>query len=245
MTDGAERAYCEEALASAGLANRHEPSRNARHVPRKQADTLIELALSAQLFHAPSGTCFADVDVNGHRETWPIRSKGFRHWLTRQFFESEQSAPSSEALKSALNVIEAKAQHDRPERDVYVRIAEHDGKLYLDLADSKRRAAAYTPRLSLITDIPARRPSARALNRFAIAAPGLGPSTVRREKIAGRVRGTPSENQASFISSHLAPRPRSSARSTGYPDLAARAAIAPPSIQPLLERATRRGRMSG
>ena len=52
-----------------------------------QADILIDLAQTAELFHAPDGTGFADLDINGHRETWPIRSKGFRRWLARRFFE--------------------------------------------------------------------------------------------------------------------------------------------------------------
>ena len=81
-----------------------------------QADILIELAQAAELFHAPDGTGFADLDINGHRETWPIRAKGFRRWLARRFFEATQGAPSSEALQSALNVIEAKAHFDAPER---------------------------------------------------------------------------------------------------------------------------------
>ena len=53
-----------------------------------QADILIGLAQSAGLFHAPDGTGFADLDINGHRETWPIRAKGFRRWLARRFFEA-------------------------------------------------------------------------------------------------------------------------------------------------------------
>ena len=87
----------------------------------KQADILIALASAAELFHTPDGTGFADLDINGHRETWPIRSKGFRRWLARRFFEATQGAPSSEALQSALNVIEAKAHFDAPERVVHVR----------------------------------------------------------------------------------------------------------------------------
>ena len=43
-----------------------------------QADILIDLAQAAELFHTPDGTGFADLDINGHRETWPIRSKGFQ-----------------------------------------------------------------------------------------------------------------------------------------------------------------------
>jgi hypothetical protein len=105
-----------------------------------QADILIGLAQTAELFHAPDGTGFADLDLNGHRETWPIRAKGFRRWLARRFFETTGGAPSSEALQSALNVIEAKAHFDAPERVVHVRVAGLDGKLYLDLCDERWRA---------------------------------------------------------------------------------------------------------
>jgi hypothetical protein len=40
-----------------------------------QANILVDLAQSAELFHAPDGTGFADLNVNDHRETWPVRSK--------------------------------------------------------------------------------------------------------------------------------------------------------------------------
>jgi hypothetical protein len=105
-----------------------------------QADILMDLAQSAELFHAPDGTGFADLDINGHRETWPIRSKGFKRWLARRFFEKTQGAPSSEALQSALNVIEAKAHFDAPERVVHIRVAGLDDRLYLDLGDATWRA---------------------------------------------------------------------------------------------------------
>lgn len=105
-----------------------------------QADILIELAQSAQLFHAPDGSGFADLDINNHRETWPIRSKGFRRWLARQFFEATGGAPSSEALQSALNVIEAKAHFDAPEHVVHIRVGGLDNRLYLDLGDETWRA---------------------------------------------------------------------------------------------------------
>ncbi|MCI0465750.1 MAG: hypothetical protein L0Y57_01910 [Beijerinckiaceae bacterium] len=105
-----------------------------------QADILIDLAQSAELFHAPDGTGFAGLDINGHRETWPIRAKGFRRWIARRFFEATGGAPSSEALQSALNVIEAKAHFDAPEHTVHVRIGGLDERLYLDLGDETWRA---------------------------------------------------------------------------------------------------------
>jgi hypothetical protein len=104
------------------------------------ASILIDLGSSAALFRAPDGTGFADLDISGHRETWPIRSKGFRRWLARGFFEKTGGAPSSEAFQSALSVIEARAQFDAPERVVHVRVGGLNGKLYLDLGDEKWRA---------------------------------------------------------------------------------------------------------
>lgn len=105
-----------------------------------QADILIDLAQTAELFHTPDGIGYADLQINDHRETWPIRGKGFRRWLARRFFEETGGAPSSEALQSALNVIEAKAHFDAPERQVHIRIGGLDGRLYLDLGDETWRA---------------------------------------------------------------------------------------------------------
>jgi hypothetical protein len=120
----------------------------------RQADILIELAQRAGLFHAADGTGFADLDINGHRETWPIRSKGFRRWLARRFFETTQGAPSSEALQSALNVIEAKAHFDATEREVHIRVGGLDGRLYLDLVDKSWRAVEIDATGWRVTDKP-------------------------------------------------------------------------------------------
>ena len=79
-----------------------------------QADILIELAQTAELFHTPDGCGFADLDIKGHRETWPIRSSGFKDWLTRRFYEETGGAPSSEAMQSARGVIQSRARFDAP-----------------------------------------------------------------------------------------------------------------------------------
>jgi hypothetical protein len=104
-----------------------------------QADILISLA-PADLFHDQDDTGYADLDVNGHRETWPLRSKGFKQWLSRRYFEATGGAPNNEAYQSALNVIEAKARFDGQERSVHIRVGGLDGRLYLDLADENWRA---------------------------------------------------------------------------------------------------------
>ena len=38
-------------------------------------DTLLNVKTAAQLFHPSDGTGFADLIIDGQRETWPLRSK--------------------------------------------------------------------------------------------------------------------------------------------------------------------------
>ena len=119
-----------------------------------QADILIDLAAAAVLFHTSDGTAYADIEVNGHRETWPVRNKGFKRWLARQFFERTDGAPNSEALQSALNVIEAKAHFDGTEEQIFVRVGGLDGRIYLDLADPEWRAIEIDGKGWRVVDTP-------------------------------------------------------------------------------------------
>ncbi|MGB8898219.1 MAG: hypothetical protein WCC90_02700, partial [Methylocella sp.] len=145
-----------------------------------QADILIELAQEAELFHAPDGTGFADLNINGHRETWPIRAKGFRRWLARRFFETTQGAPSSEALQSALNVIEAKAHFDASERSVHIRVGGLDGRLYLDLGDETWRAVEIdTTGWRVIDNPPVRFRRAAGMKALPMPVPGGSVETLR------------------------------------------------------------------
>jgi hypothetical protein len=109
------------------------------------AEMLALIGTGIELFHTAAGTAFADLLIEGHRETWPIRSKRFRAWLRRRYYEAAATAPSAAAIRSALDLLEAQAQFDGPERAVHVRTAEHAGHIYLDLADEQWRAIDIGP----------------------------------------------------------------------------------------------------
>src|SRR5215472_850692 len=97
------------------------------------------------LFHTATGTAFADIAVNGQRETWAIRGTRFRAWLRRCHYEATGTALDAGAIRSALDLLEARALFDAPERPVFVRIAEQGGRIYLDLADEHWRAVEIGP----------------------------------------------------------------------------------------------------
>jgi hypothetical protein len=111
-------------------------------------DVLLNVATAAQLFHASDGTGFADLIIGGHRETWPLRGKRFQGWLRQRYYERTWDAPSPVALNAALNALEAQAQFDGPQHKVSVRLAEHDGLIYLDLADEFWRCIEIGPRMA-------------------------------------------------------------------------------------------------
>jgi hypothetical protein len=106
---------------------------------------LTQFSACGELFHTAAGTAFSDLLVDGHRETWPIRSKRFRGWLRRRHYEDTGGALNGQAICSELDLLEARAQFDAPERSVHTRIAEHAGQIYLDLADAQWRAIEIGP----------------------------------------------------------------------------------------------------
>lgn len=132
-----KRAGCRVTALDKAIATRNGESTSRGPT---QSDLLVDLAQSAELFHSADNTAYADVEVNGVRQTWSIRSKGFKQWLSHQFYKQSNSAPSSEPLQSALNLLEAQAVFNSPEREVAIRVAGLDEKIYLDLADDSWKA---------------------------------------------------------------------------------------------------------
>ena len=116
--------------------------------PQSQATKLVQLAgeRGGKLFHDVEGTTFASVPVEGHRETWPIRNRGFRDWLARAYYVKHRRAPNTQSLNDALGVLEGEARYGGPEHEVFVRVGavgdagDAEFAIYLDLADPRWRA---------------------------------------------------------------------------------------------------------
>jgi hypothetical protein len=101
----------------------------------KKVDVIDLVQEKATLFHDDDYNHYAAVKVNGHVETYPIESKAFRVWLAGTYFGSTGAPLFGDTLKEALATLQALAQYSGEERAVHLRLAEHEGKLYLDLVD--------------------------------------------------------------------------------------------------------------
>jgi hypothetical protein len=118
-------------------------------------DILIRLGTDGvELFHDPDGEGYAVVPVKGHRENWPIRAEGFELWLRQIFYQETSRATNKETLQAGLNQLAAIARFDGPEREVFVRIAETEDAIFVDLCDSSWRAVKVTADGWQVVDSP-------------------------------------------------------------------------------------------
>lgn len=135
------------------------PAEGGKAEKEKQADALIRIGKTAELFKAPDGTLWARFETNGHFEAWQIRAKGsgFRRWLVNRFYIETESAPSATAVQAAVEVLEAEAQFGgaRKTREVFTRVGEYCGGIYLDLGDDEWRAVKIsTDGWEVVTNLP-------------------------------------------------------------------------------------------
>jgi hypothetical protein len=110
-----------------------------------QAELLIKLAGNAELFHDMNRKGYATIPVDGHMQTWPIKSTAFRDWLRGRFYKAHNKTSGGQALQDALDLLAAQARYDGPEHEVYVRIAHTGDKVYVDLANGSWQAVEITP----------------------------------------------------------------------------------------------------
>lgn len=112
---------------------------------KSQATELVELAESLVLFNCDD-EAYVDLHVNGHRETWTLRSKRFRDYLTRRYYLDKKKTPSAQAMEDALRTLSGKACYEGDRFQVHTRVgeycehAEHHNVIYLDLCDTHWRA---------------------------------------------------------------------------------------------------------
>jgi hypothetical protein len=79
---------------------------------------------------------YASMPLNGHVENWPLKSRRFRQWLLRRYYDETKGAPKNQAVQEAIGTFESKANFEGPERFVFMRLAEREGRIYLDLSNT-------------------------------------------------------------------------------------------------------------
>ncbi len=111
---------------------------------RSPVADLVAIAQRGELFHTPEGVPFASFRDDNHRETWPVRSGGFREWLSAHYFDLTGKSPSSTKMLEALLTIAGLAKHRGETRKTFLRIAPLERSVYIDLGARDWRAIEIT-----------------------------------------------------------------------------------------------------
>lgn len=102
--------------------------------------TPLDLAKTATYFHTADKVAYADISIDGNRHTYAVRSKSFKLWLMGEQYKTNKSGINSQSFQDTLPTLESIAIFDGETREVHLRIAEHQGKLYLDLGTADWKA---------------------------------------------------------------------------------------------------------
>lgn len=107
------------------------------------ADTLVRLAVErCEVWNDSLGRPFAT--PKGGAQHLRADQPTFRQWLAGEYFDLCEKASPQESLHSAANVVVMRALRG-PTHPVFVRVAEHEGAVLLDLGDATYRAVRVAP----------------------------------------------------------------------------------------------------
>ncbi len=111
------------------------------------AERLLEIGRTATYFQTPDRIAYADITIAGNCHTYAVRSRAFRMWLAGMYFNVEGKGIGSQTMQDTLSTLEAIALYgqDSQTREVHLRIAQHQEKIYLDLGTPDWKAIEIDP----------------------------------------------------------------------------------------------------
>jgi hypothetical protein len=132
---------------------------------KNQTQLLIELTSDWERLHTPDGEHFITFSKDGHEETYLIKSKEIRNLLTGLFFRHYGKPSQPQALSNALSLLEAQAQFEGKEYQVFNRIADLNDNLYLDLCNNNWEVVEITSSgWNIISNPPVKFVRTRSMN---------------------------------------------------------------------------------
>lgn len=182
-----------EVRAIAASVSKYEPAveddddaaSSDRGSRKSAASRLVEIGSEAELWHTPDGVAHATVGMEGHFETHAIGGTSYRRWIVRRYYGETRQAPTPEAVRQALGVLDARALYDGAERDVHLRVAPvPGGGLVLDLGDAAWRSVVVDASGWRVVERPPVR-MRRAAGMLALPVPERGGSLAELADVLG------------------------------------------------------------
>lgn len=134
-------ATCDPPLPDSEVASIVKSAFNSRpQRPQNSSQILMECATANSEFWHRSDVAHVTMNRDGTMQHYRVRSTEYRQLLNVMFYDATSNAINSQALQDCLNIIEGKARFEGAEYEVFIRVAQHNGKIYVDIGDDTWKA---------------------------------------------------------------------------------------------------------
>lgn len=105
-----------------------------------QAEALIDLSKNIECFRNEMEEPCAGVEIDGHTEIMNMRSRKFKLYLQKLYYDAFKKPPSADSVQQALDRLEVRAMFEGGRNKQARRVGELNGAYYYDLANDKWEA---------------------------------------------------------------------------------------------------------
>jgi len=141
----------------------------------------MDLAADDELFHDSAGNAYITTTIRGVTETLPIMDRLYRAKLRVDCMAEYGKIPPADSIVALTQQLEAIALLERPEYPVAIRVAEHGGRLYIDLANRERQIVeVHGGKWQIVTEAPVRFLRPFGLLPLPVPEPGGKPDDLRQ-----------------------------------------------------------------
>lgn len=112
--------------------------------PRPQAAVLIDIGHRHVLFHDNGGDAYAKVGIGPRTAVMAVGGSEYRDVLAREYYALTDKGANRNAVGDAISTLSAVAKYSRGSEPVYLRVAETDTGIEIDMGDDTGGSAIIT-----------------------------------------------------------------------------------------------------
>lgn len=112
--------------------------------PRPQSAVLISIGQTHDLFHDHGGDAYAKVNTGARTAVMAISGSEYREVLGRDYFAASGKGANRNAVSDAVSTLSAIAKYDGREEAVFLRVADTEHGIEVDLGDNTGDAVIVT-----------------------------------------------------------------------------------------------------
>lgn len=102
---------------------------------KKASGEMVDMFKALPMYRTKNERAYIRIQQDGHSSVVEIRSAAFKRFATMAYYNLHETPPYSNAVQETIDLLEAMALTRGEKREVFVRRAFHEGKIYVDMAN--------------------------------------------------------------------------------------------------------------